>query len=146
MPRKPTQAIPKSEGVCDDFDSMSVDQLYNMAVKLKKQNNLQVAADTFRNALQIDKEHVPSLIGLGTLLKDHPELIVGSEDPLALLTRVTRHVCCPPEIKKATIAITAVHRMMKASKQTAEQKKKALPQQEHSPQLLTEGVTQDLVG
>eukprot|EP00291_Cryptomonas_curvata_P015365 CAMPEP_0172152204 /NCGR_PEP_ID=MMETSP1050-20130122/700_1 /TAXON_ID=233186 /ORGANISM="Cryptomonas curvata, Strain CCAP979/52" /LENGTH=127 /DNA_ID=CAMNT_0012820485 /DNA_START=12 /DNA_END=395 /DNA_ORIENTATION=+ len=103
---------------------MSVDQLYNIAVKLKKNNDLEFAADAFRKALIVDKDHVPSLIGLGTLLREHPELVVGSEDAVVLLTKVTRHVCCPPEIKKATIAITAVHRMMKAAKQTADQKSK----------------------
>ena len=122
---------------------MSVDQLYNTAVQLKKRNDLQPAADTFRAALQLDKEHVPSLIGLGTLLKDHPELILGSEDPVALLTRVTRHVCCPPEIKKATIAITAVHRMMKASKQTALQKKNAA---EQASSISRDGAAHDVIG
>jgi hypothetical protein len=120
----------KKSGVLtrDDLETMSVDQLYNTAVKLKRSNDLEFAADAFRKALQVDKDHVPSLIGLGSLLKEHPELNVGSEDPVVLLTKVTRHVCCPPEIKKATIAITAVHRMMKAAKQTADKKSK--PQQE----------------
>jgi hypothetical protein len=123
---KSPESAQKRRGVLtrDDLDTMSVDLLYNTAVKLKKSNDLEFAADAFRKALQVDKEHVPSLIGLGTLLKDHPELIVGSEDPVVFLTKVTRHVCCPPEIKKATIAITAVHRMMKAVKQTADKKSK----------------------
>ena len=120
------ESAQKRRGVLtrEDLETMSVDQLYNTAVKLKKSNDLEFAADVFRKALLVDKEHVPSLIGLGTLLKEHPELIVGSEDSVVLLTKVTRHVCCPPEIKKATIAITAVHRMMKAAKQTADKKSK----------------------
>ena len=120
------ESAQKRRGVLtrEDLETMSVDQLYNTAVKLKKSNDLEFAADVFRKALLVDKEHVPSLIGLGTLLKEHPELIVGSEDSVVLLTKVTRHVCCPPEIKKATIAITAVHRMMKAAKQTADSKSK----------------------
>ena len=146
---KSDTVLKKSEKLTrDDLEYMSVDHLYNTGVQLKKRDDLEFAADAFRKALTLDKEHVPSLIGLGTLLRDHPELSVGSEDSLSLLNRVTRHVCCPPEIKKATIAITAVHRMMKAAKQTDEQRKKAMKQADQPSRLSNDGPgpTQDTIG
>ena len=112
----------KRRGV--NLETMSADLLYNNAVKLKKANDFELAADAFRKALQADKDHVPSQIGLGSLLMEHPDLIVGSDDPVVLLTQVARRICCPPEIKKATITIMAVNRMMKAAKQTADAKSK----------------------
>ena len=55
---------------------------------------------------------------------EHPELIVGSDDPAVMLTKVARQICCPPERKKAKMEITVVNRMMKAAKQTADTKHK----------------------
>ena len=118
---KSPESAQKRRGVHQE--TLSADHLYNSAVKLKKSSEFELAADAFRKALQVDKDHVPSLVGLGSLLMEHPNLIIDPEDPVVLLTKVARHICCPPEIKRATIAITAVNRMMKAAKQTADTRK-----------------------
>eukprot|EP00292_Cryptomonas_paramecium_P022868 CAMPEP_0113665590 /NCGR_PEP_ID=MMETSP0038_2-20120614/2388_1 /TAXON_ID=2898 /ORGANISM="Cryptomonas paramecium" /LENGTH=196 /DNA_ID=CAMNT_0000580957 /DNA_START=1 /DNA_END=591 /DNA_ORIENTATION=+ /assembly_acc=CAM_ASM_000170 len=101
------------------MDDLSADRLYNNAVQYKKEGKFELAAKTFRKALEVDSKHCPSLLGLGSLIKEHPEVQIGVEDHRLLLTAVTRQVCCPPELKKATLAINAIHRMTNAVKLTA---------------------------
>ena len=47
----------------------STDSMYNEAVKFKKAGLLQEAENKFRQVLSRDKQHIPSILGLGTLIR-----------------------------------------------------------------------------
>ena len=54
---------------------------------------------------------VQSLVGMGTLLKEHPELQqTSAEDSVSYLNHASRSVCCPPELVKAVNVASAASR------------------------------------
>jgi hypothetical protein len=72
---------------------MSIDRLYNFAVSHRKKNELDLAEIAFREALEMDHNHVPSLMGLASLLQ--------TKDPTtskALFNRATGFICGPPSL------------------------------------------------
>jgi tetratricopeptide (TPR) repeat protein len=75
------------------LDNMSVDRLYNTAVTFRKNKNIERAEEAFRKALDSDNNHVPTLLGLATLLQ--------TKDPAeskALFNRATGFICGPPSL------------------------------------------------
>lgn len=75
------------------LDNMSVDRLYNTAVAFRKNKNFERAEEAFRKALDLDKNHVPSLMGLAFLIQ--------TKDPAAskaLFNRATGFICGPPSL------------------------------------------------
>jgi hypothetical protein len=74
-------------------EKMSIDRLYNFAVSHRKKNALDLAEAAFREALEMDHNHVPSLMGLASLLQ--------TKDPQTskeLFNRATGIICGPPSL------------------------------------------------
>ena len=71
---------------------MSVDSLYNHAVRYHKvEKNNELAEASFRAALSRKEEHVPSLVGLGSLLKE----MGRQEEADEYLHKATGLIMCP---------------------------------------------------
>uniref|UniRef100_A0A7S0M5P6 Uncharacterized protein n=1 Tax=Cryptomonas curvata TaxID=233186 RepID=A0A7S0M5P6_9CRYP len=72
-------------------EKMSIDRLYNIAVSHRKKKAIDLAEMAFREALEMDQNHVPSLLGLASLLQ--------TRDPAtskALFGHATGIICGPP--------------------------------------------------
>ena len=75
------------------LENMSVDRLYNTAVAFRRNKSIDRAEEAFRKALEKDKNHVPSLMGLASLIQ--------SKDPSeskVLFNRATGFICGPPSL------------------------------------------------
>ena len=98
------------------MEEMSLDRIYNTGVRLKREGKYADAVCAFRRGLQRDKDHVPTLVGLGSLLREHPELQPpDTGDYSALLNRASYHVTCPPELKKAATVVIAANRFLQGT-------------------------------
>mmetsp|Transcript_36134 Transcript_36134/g.87345 ORF Transcript_36134/g.87345 Transcript_36134/m.87345 type:complete len:201 (+) Transcript_36134:101-703(+) len=71
---------------------MSVDSLYNHAVRYHKvEKNNELAEASFRAAISRKEDHIPSLVGLGSLLKE-----LGRQDEAdEYLHKATGLIMCP---------------------------------------------------
>eukprot|EP00283_Hemiselmis_rufescens_P000469 CAMPEP_0173470002 /NCGR_PEP_ID=MMETSP1357-20121228/77655_1 /TAXON_ID=77926 /ORGANISM="Hemiselmis rufescens, Strain PCC563" /LENGTH=242 /DNA_ID=CAMNT_0014438263 /DNA_START=110 /DNA_END=840 /DNA_ORIENTATION=- len=82
-----SQSLNMSMGI-----QMSVDSLYNHAVRYHKvEKNNELAEASFRAAISRKEDHIPSLVGLGSLLKE-----LGRQDEAdEYLHKATGLIMCP---------------------------------------------------
>uniref|UniRef100_A0A7S0W0Z9 Uncharacterized protein n=1 Tax=Hemiselmis tepida TaxID=464990 RepID=A0A7S0W0Z9_9CRYP len=82
-----SQSLNMAQGI-----KMSVDSLYNHGVRYHKvEKNNELAEASFRAAISRKEDHIPSLVGLGSLLKE----LGRQEEADEFLHRATGLIMCP---------------------------------------------------